>query len=304
MLATPRPPAHVQVSAGRNKFVDPDSPLLPPVVPVWADALKDVDQSPQRIMKDAPKKVYALPEPALFVTPSNDQKKLNYLMTWIKSRPAWIWRLESQENAAVSAQTWRDFLGMSFNQEANTRTEAGRRRERMQKLLGNALNKPGLSYSSGSGDQVARWHGQQLADNAMPPSRVVHEVLWELYELGFRYELLALDRRLSHDHDQQSLSACFPGSSSGLTSVAPSAASNGLVSHDWRTRLRYVGALVRVMRNWNVSQYPSIFGIVESRPELITEQQALELERAAAGFYTQLFFDHFGRAPIVPHRLD
>jgi len=270
---------------------------------VWEDALKAVDLSPHRIKEDAPKKAYALPEPALFVTPSDDQKKISYLMTWIKCRTAWIWLLESRANTAVSTQTWRDFLGMNFNRSTNDQTAAGRRRELMQRLMGKSLNKPGLSYSSSSGSQVALWRGQQLADNVMPPLRVVHEVFWELYELSFRFELLALDRRLSQDHDQQEISACFPGSSGSLTVITPSAVRNGLVANDWRTRLRYVGAFVRVMRNWNVSR-PSIFRMVESRIELITEQQALQLERAAASFYVQQFFDHFGRVPIVPHRLD
>jgi len=81
MLAAPLP---THTSAGRAKFADPESPLLPPVAPAWADALKDIDQSMQHLDKDAPKKIYALPEPGLFVTPSNDQKKISYLMTWLK----------------------------------------------------------------------------------------------------------------------------------------------------------------------------------------------------------------------------
>ena len=79
---------------------------------------------------------------------------------------------------------------------------------------------------------------------------------------------------------------------------------DGLGAKDWHTRLCYIGAFVRVMRNWNISHYPTIFQKVESKPELITEQQALELERAAATFYAQQFFDHFGCAPVVPHQLD
>ena len=135
----------------------------------------------------------------------------------------------------------------------------------------------------------------------MPPLSVVHEVFWELYEFSFRYKLLALDRRLSQDHDQQNINACFPG---GLVLVLQLAVREGLGAKEWRTRLRYIGAFVRVMHNWNISHYPTIFQKVESKPELIMEQQALELERAAATFYAQQFFDHFGRAPVVPHQLD
>lgn len=298
VLAAPLP---THTSMGR---ANSDSPLLPPVAPAWAAALKGIDQSTQRLTKDTPKKVYALPEPALFVTPSNDQKKISYLMTWLKCRPAWIWLLDTQGNMAVSAQTWRDLLGMNFNKAANDQTLAGKRREQMKKLMGNAVDRPGLSYPSGSGSQVVVWRGQQLADNVMPPVKVVHSILWELYELGFRYELLALDRRLSRDHDQRNINACFPGSDASLALISPSVASNGLVANDWRTRLRYVVALVQLMRNWDVSGFPSIFQMVESSLELIAEQQVMELERAAADFYVKHFFDYFGRAPVVPHRLD
>ncbi len=196
---------------------------------------------------------------------------------------------------------------MNFNKMVNDQTLAGKRREQMKKLMGNAVDRPGLSYPSGSGSRVVVWRGQQLADNMMPPLQVVHEILWELYELSFPYELLALDWRLSRDHDQHNINACFPGrSSGGLTLISPSVASNGLVANNWHTHLHYVFALVQVMRNWNIPSniFPPIFRIVESRPELITEQQVLRLERTAAYFYVQHFFDHFGHTPIVPHRLN
>ena len=300
MLAAQRQlPAHTSV--GCNKFAEPESPLLPSIVPAWADALKAIDQLPQWVKNDAPKKVYAMPQPALFVTPSSDQKKISYLMTWIKCRVAWIYHLDMQANMAVLAQTWRDFLGMNFNRAANDQMATGQRHELMKKLIGKSLDKPGLSYSSSSDNQVAVWRGQQLADNVMPPLRVIHEVLWELYELSFHYELLALDWRLSQDHNQQNINACFPG---GLALIRELVTRDGLGAKDWRTRLRYIGAFVRVMHNWNISHYPTIFQKVESKPELIMEQQALELERAAATFYAQQFFDHFGCAPVVPHQLD
>ena len=78
MIAT-KPAAHALVG-----FADPESPLLPPAAPAWAAALKAIDQSLQCVNKDSPKKLYALPMPSLFVMPSNDQKKISYLMTWIK----------------------------------------------------------------------------------------------------------------------------------------------------------------------------------------------------------------------------
>ena len=238
------------------------------------------------------------------MTPANDEKKLSYLMTWLRCRTGWLWRLESEGNAAVSNQTWRDLLGMSSNKSTNDQTEAGRRRQKIQKLMGNGVYGRGLSYSSASSSSPVFWREQPLTDNVMPPLEIVHEIFCELYELSFRCELLALDRRLSRDHDQQRIIACFPGSSGGLTIVSFSAESEGLAAKDWRSRLRYIRALILIMYNWNVEHFPSAFRLAESRPETITETQGMEMERAAACFYTQHFFDYFGRAPIIPHYLE
>ena len=65
----------------------------------------------------------------------------------------------------------------------------------------------------------------------------------------------------------------------------------------------YITTLIWVMLNWNIEDCPSLFQLVHSRPETITEQQVLDMEHAAACVYTQQFFNHFGRMPIVPHYL-
>ena len=79
---------------------------------------------------------------------------------------------------------WQDFLGMNFNKAANDQMATGQRCELMKKLMKESLDRPGLSHSLSSGSQVVLWHGQWLDDNVMSPLGVIHEVLWELYELS------------------------------------------------------------------------------------------------------------------------
>ncbi|KAK2461050.1 hypothetical protein APHAL10511_006897 [Amanita phalloides] len=239
---------------------------------VWTDALKKVDQSPRFIKNDAPKKVYALPELALFVMPSIDEKKISYIMTWLRCQPAWLWQLEGHANTAVSSQMWQDLLGMNYNKATRGETAAGKRHDQIQKMMGNALNKPGVTCSSMSSNEPMLWCGKQLANDTMPPKEILHEIFWELYELSFRLELLVLDLCLSRNHDQQSIITCFPSSEAGITFVLSSGSNYRLVANDWHTCLRYITALVQVMCNWNLTlALPPAFQLMDLGLDTIME---------------------------------
>ena len=98
------------------------------------------------------------------------------------------------------------------------------------------------------------------------------------------------------------IAACFPDSDGGMTFVALPTSTHGLVTDDWHARLPYVKAFVNVMYTWNV-HHPQAFQLSDDVEQLMTEEQFLELEKAAVYFYTQSFFNVFGRAPIVPHHV-
>ena len=68
--------------------------------------------------------------------------------------------------------------------------KSGCHRTDMHQLLGNCLDEAGLELVSGS-DQVF-WREQELSAVVLPSFNVCQEILWELYELNFRFELLAL----------------------------------------------------------------------------------------------------------------
>ena len=64
------------------------------------------------------------------------------------------------------------------------------------------------------------WQGREYPSGVLPPENVVWEILWELYELNFIYELQSLDRRACQNTDLLSnsqlinreveISHCFP----------------------------------------------------------------------------------------------
>ena len=93
-------------------------------------------------------------------------------------------------------------------------TKSSHRRADMRQLLGNCLDEVGLELVAG--DDHVFWREQELSTGVLPSSEICQEILWELYELNFRFELLALHRRAqlvvddSPEH-QDCVLACFLG---------------------------------------------------------------------------------------------
>jgi hypothetical protein len=211
-----------RVSGGRDKFRDPDSPYVPPVSQVWADALAAVDTSPERLVEQSKTSQhfghYALPDPALLVTPGNDKKKLGFLLTWLRARPALLYRFQKQDSTALSNQAWRDFLEMGRSDKPRNDTAAAVRREEIRKIMGGVLGTAGVSEASSNANLgPVYWRDEELALDKLPRISVFQEILWELYELNFRLELFSLDRRANQNLPKvdpvihiQRLRWCFP----------------------------------------------------------------------------------------------
>ncbi|GLB43471.1 hypothetical protein LshimejAT787_1303720 [Lyophyllum shimeji] len=141
------------------------------------------------------------------------------------------------------------------------------------------------------------WQGKSLGD--------IEEILWELAELNFRQELLALDccvcpppndSPYSTSH-QEMVSTCFP-SGQLLVATLPEA-NHGIASYDSKEWCRYLIRLQRLMRDWP-GQKPQIFSVDQVK---CREGDIDELEEGIARFYTQTFFNHFRCVPVIPRRL-
>ena len=136
---------------------------------------------------------------------------------------------------------------------------------------------------------------------------MAQEILWEIYELNFRFEFKALDHRahipvggVDGPPRDQLILACFPGQTS--LPVAPiTSAREGLGAIEWRARRCSIIAMRTVMQTWrgfNGAQFHITKGVDD-----LSEREFHEVEWAVAHFYTQSFFNHFARAAIVPHTL-
>ncbi len=155
------------------------------------------------------------------------------------------------------------------------------------------------------------WQDKEYPPGVLPPEGVVREILWELYELNFIRELVSLDRRACAELDlsdtvqlldrQTKISRCFPIESSQHVSI-PSR-NRGLAAENLSERFHFIIALFVVMKSWRGDQ-PKIFEASEENVRNFSGQTALSsFENLVAKYYCQQFFNYFGRAAQIPHRL-
>ncbi|RDB19698.1 hypothetical protein Hypma_013215 [Hypsizygus marmoreus] len=298
-------------AGSRAKFTELERPFIPPAVPAWKDALASVNTKVRVAFQGPDDSAYAFPDPGLFYGVQSEEKRMRFIHNWLRNRPAMIFRLSSSTSSArpLSNQCWRTIL--NYGQEAasgepSSSTKGAQIRHNMRELLGNCLDQAGITLELGNDNLSVFWHEQQLSAGAMPSLDISREILWELYELNFCFELLALDHRaqqISDDSDrrQSLIRACFPGGGSILV-VDVDLAGQGLSAPTLTARAPYLVALRRVMKDWSGNTAAAL-GTADQRVEDYSLEDLKGLEHDVAQFYTQSFFNNFGHAAIIPHSL-
>lgn len=138
---------------------------------------------------------------------------------------------------------------------------------------------------------------------------LMQHVTWELAELNWRYELLALDRIVSRDSwrgedaagarlemvmDVFKPNKEFVWWNSDLPAVTPH-----ITSKKIEVRLLALLALRRLMVGW--MECPLVIQSLRwTLPFDQDSEHAVEYERIVLTHYCQTFYEHFGRPPIIP----
>jgi hypothetical protein len=282
--------------------------LLP--VSSWVTAFKQVNRDRSHIRLGHVDRQYRFPEPPILLTLSTPERRKLFCANWLAARPLWISRIEHNPPPQLpTPQIWRDFLNSipTNVSVAKTTTQSGREKLAAKELFGDALVQ--VQSDTWAGRDTVEWRGQQIAivSLADPPPYLMRCILWELYELGFRYELLALDRalvpRLWEDEPEERtdlLYSIFPGEG-GLVmwqDIMPTQ-ENGL----WASP----EVAFPFIENWRVllAMWPGCPSQLTAplHEDKFTAVTQFEILSSACTFYAQQFFDLFGRAPIVPHRV-
>ena len=118
-------------------------------------------------------------------------------------------RVANEPSLALSNQSWRTYLSIDNTVPGKGDTKAARRRqETLDMLLPKTDMYSGVERQSGSMGPIV-WQGREYSPGALPPENIVREILWELYELNFIYELQSLDRRACQKLDLSSAEQLF-----------------------------------------------------------------------------------------------
>ena len=301
--------AHVSQIRGRDKFLDPAHPWMPPSIPSWDRAMRAVDRS-ARANPTTDRWGYWIPEPALLLGPKDSVRTQRYLLNWVQAQPVWLYMLQvpGAGTERVPPQAWRDFLNGIPDQPSSV-TRTGKRAFEIKRVFGRVFADRDLCPSAagvGEAEVEAEWHGRRLTLSAVD-ARVGPCIVWEAFELGFRYELLALDRFMrpvlapEDIVEREALVArVFPAGSLWAVSRLPEGDSWGLFAALPHRRINALNALREILTSWMLC--PQKTRVAKPLQLSDSVETIEEMELWLALYYTQMFFDVAGRAPIVPHR--
>ncbi|KAJ6468152.1 hypothetical protein C8R47DRAFT_990141 [Mycena vitilis] len=275
----------------RDKFAYLAADGMPPAIPSWAQALAQVDRSvPPASTVD---RRYVLPEPALFVNTIPERRR-KFLHHWNLVVDGIIYVISQGHDPLFSGQEWRDVLEGRVTQRGDPRSRAYKRSTSFQERMRPALEASGVSSLEGfpvPSDSIPDFTREQSC-----------EIIWQVAEVSFRLEFAALDRRASGKDRFGDVRACFAGHM--LLGVPVEMGQRGWAATSIEERHRYAMRAANLMLDWTTQC---------SRPHIIrrvaehfswSAAAMEELQTAVCRYYTQAFWEYFGRAAVVPLRLD
>ncbi|KAL0572514.1 hypothetical protein V5O48_009456 [Marasmius crinis-equi] len=304
----------------RNKFVDVQSQLMPPALKNWAKAAQDAGAGFDPNVSDPTG--YALPDPNFIAGMQNTVTQAAFVTTWLKLRPVLLYRLQSPTFDLIPTKKWRVVLGLEvYGHESNT--VAAKKRKEQQEMLQKCLDSGGMGGSIDLENLSVTpvvWQGTPLVPFSLPAASIVREILWESFEINFRYELVALDRvcyrtDASAAQRESEVLGLITHLESSLVPDGIKKANIGFASrelHSASGRRHALNGLLEVMKGWagGPGQLPRPLDdtAVSARLDIVQTQEVglpeLEaLEYALVHHYVSVFRVTFRRAPLLPHSL-
>lgn len=288
---------------GRSKFDDFVHERMPPPMQVWQSALQNVDRSNPPVSSDSEAWMYWLPDAAVVVGPTSDERITRHVRHWLQVRVPWLYLLRHRQlRRQLPVHVWRTFLndGPGPNKPSTVAKKA-RAKARVIEILEEVFKAENVQPEVHG---IPAWFDEVVS--SPPPTRICQEIAWELCELGFRVELDELDHALIPRTDDRGLERAelidqvSPGCRHWYFRAFPQN-STGLTSYELHDRIPCLEALRRLMLDWpnvphDLKESPSLD--LTTSPDTVTT-----VERAIASFYVQSFFDVSGRAAVIPRRL-
>jgi hypothetical protein len=156
--------------------------------------------------------------------------------------------------------------------------------------------------------RLTYWRGEFVSSAEVPPQDIAREILWELCELNFRTDFIALDRVLDQSKmrevdRRQLLEKCWEGPT---LVIDMGDAGRGLGAGDPRVRMGYLRCFHAIVRTWRgekpaevLDEFPK-----DNSIDIHNFKQVMDrVELALAHFYCHSFLQQYGRVGSIPHSL-
>lgn len=300
----------------------------------WATALASVDRRvPCKSVVPRTRAGLMYPDPGYMVS-ITPQNRAYALAAWLSVRAARCGQMlypTSSQKPVIPASVWRQFFWIyrrqplpstSSSQPSNatviTASDTG------DPLLDDELDAATNAAKSMFGtDMVSTmnrttrevyWRGKayDVVEGAVVgmESHVVREIVWELAELNWRYELLALDKfaapHMWMDQDvagarTSAILAVFAPSASFVFTHAPFPTENAsIAAASPGARLKAFTALRRIMSAWPRCPAPIQHAVSDFVPSSSQCPETRVVEGQTMLFYCQTFYEYFHHPPIIP----
>ncbi|KAF9015861.1 hypothetical protein BDZ89DRAFT_929220, partial [Hymenopellis radicata] len=161
---------------------------MPQALPEWAEACRRAGEGfavdARQIPPSGINNGYSLPDPNIITVVKNDTTCTGFFSVWLKLRIVILYLLQTPRYQPLRTQQWWSLLGLSmFSSDKNTKLATTRRE--LQALL-----QKNLKHAS----MEALVDLSNLEAAPMERDQLRREVLWELFEVNFRCEMVRLDR--------------------------------------------------------------------------------------------------------------
>ncbi|KAK1222186.1 hypothetical protein PQX77_014970, partial [Marasmius sp. AFHP31] len=257
-----------QPQVERDKFVEIRGPYSPDIPDVWIEARSSIDRSRQPGQNEVVNRGYAFPDPG-YVLHVPPEKMCRVLETW----------------------QWRILLGTTEDHVAKEESQMAERRNAVKDLLGQCLDFHGLKLEDTRKSPLLTWRDGRYGVGQLSEPELVKRMVWELFELNFRFEFHSLDRKLRGVTDDLSfneeIQVCFPGCE-GIGSPAQidsKKANCGLAAELPKHQAWYFIRMCRVMKDWPGGIQAESFLAGKQKLKDYTNDELLAMEQWATRFY-------------------
>ncbi|KAI0642501.1 hypothetical protein C8Q79DRAFT_1002921 [Trametes meyenii] len=238
---------------GIEKFTEIDHEWMPPPLAAWKGTMDYVAAGIRRVSGQHFWGYWIL-EPGLFVRTKSPDRVMRYFITWLHIRPGWLYLMHTRDSklSAMSPQWWHNFLYGETGCELKDDTLNGLRQQRCKLLFNDVFKTEDLDLSPTASPT---WFGHRI--ETVDP-KLCAAIIWEICEMGFRHELLALDRLLvPHPADLRAESQCeeligriFVDRTTYTVVKLPEEANVGLSARLPHSHVPYLEALRKVIVRW------------------------------------------------------